>query len=79
VATTYATDDLGNAVSETSPDRGSWSYVHDAAGNLTSRVRPTGGAAKRSPSSRAVKRPRSGPELLRSSAQPSEDHRTPVW
>jgi RHS repeat-associated protein len=42
VATGYATDDLGNAVSETSPDRGSWSYAHDASGNLTSRVRPTG-------------------------------------
>jgi len=42
VATGYATDDLGNAVSETSPDRGSQSYAHDAAGNLTSRVRPTG-------------------------------------
>ena len=36
VATGYASDDLGNTLSEDSPDRGELAYAHDAAGNVTS-------------------------------------------
>ena len=36
--TTFDVDGLGQIHSETSPDRGTTTYVHDAAGNLTSRI-----------------------------------------